>query len=107
MAEFRKTSYRFARSNSTGHPVIVVGESKDELLVIPTTTKKIPGKGRYERFRINFNSNSKDDNYWQRRVQPQSKKMINDYSTWSLDKEDKEKIDAFVKDNSRSKKLLG
>lgn len=101
---YERVPYRFGRFRLGGHPGAVVGERGDSLLVVPMTTeRKRSSKQSNTRFFQNPDCYSTTENYWERRVVEVRKKDFYDYSNWVLSTQDKEKIDGFLKGNSKAK----
>lgn len=98
-----KVPFRFGRQIS-GHPGIVVGESRDSLLLIPMThSRKRHSKMSNRRFIVNPNPFDSQVNYWESRVVELPKGEFLDYSKWSLSSANKEKIEGFLRNNSKAK----
>lgn len=98
-----KVPLRFGRQIS-GHPGIVVGESRSSLLLVPMThSKKRDKKSSNRKFVVNPNPFDNSENYWESRVVEVPKSKFLDYSKWSLSSADKEKIEGFLRNNSKAK----
>lgn len=99
----RKVAFRFGRQVS-GHPGLVVGESADSVLLIPMThSRKRDRKSSNRKFSVNPNPYDDRENYWESRVVEVPKSEFLDYSRWSLSSADREKIEGFLRNNSKAK----
>ncbi len=100
---YERVPYRFGRQVS-GHPGILVGESRDRFLLIPMThSRKRGSKMSNRKFAVNPNPYDEQENYWESRVVEVPKSKFLDYSKWSLSSADKEKIEGFLRNNSKAK----
>lgn len=102
MGDYRKIKKRFVRSFD-GHPVLLVGEGPRGYLGIQCTHSKKRGHSANRDFLRNPNPNDSEKGYWEARCIVLGPKDFIDYSTWSLSNQDEDRIDRFLKSNSRAK----
>ena len=100
---YERVPYRFGRQVS-GHPGILVGESRDRFLLIPMThSRKRGSKMSNRKFAVNPNPYDEQENYWESRVVEVPKSAFLDYSRWVLSKEDESRIDGFLRGNGKAR----